>query len=532
MTETPIFTTNPIMEMVLQSANEIFPNHYGSIQDWKMVIEARQQFSPQHRDILVQHLRDNNPSPHPKIEAQIQKLSLTTSRVIVTGQQAGIGGGPVYTLFKTLKAIHQCEVLAKQFPEYNFIPVFWLEVEDHDFKEIDEVYFPEQSAFISNDSDVNDFTQIHFRTIPNSFEVFLEKLKAASPTSEFSETVWIDFSSCYQPGISFGDAFYRWLNKCFESYGLLILHPSDPNLKKLFLPLVEKEIKEQFIKKSVDQDIEKLEEKNISIQAQPRDVNVFFVYENQRKAIRVENNLITIEQTPLQFSLPQFLDHIQQHPETLSPNVLSRPLYQDTILPTVGVVVGPGEISYFAELITTYKQNGIPFPILIPRFFGCILEPHIDRLLDKYGKPISYFLTNEDIISHILMEKSGISIPDLERHIKENLNLIMEEKTSIIQQLDPTLVDTWKSTIGKVHYGNEQFFQRLEKSLKKQEELTVTQIKKIQHHVYPEGKLQERKVSFLYYILKYGYGLIDHIYQFMNTTEKFQLIHLKNKSEH
>jgi len=533
---TDLFPSEHLLSRYLNQEKEIidlYPGHFQSEKDWESVIQKRLAFPTETRKALHSAMVRQNSGISAKTDYNLEQLAESNTVVIVTGQQAGFFGGPLYTLVKTLSAIKWAEELAIRHPDTNFVPVFWLEVEDHDFREIAVYQQPEKPALLFQESENEAYFQISARKIPASFTEFLDQVNSQLPETDFKADMVEKLKTSYKPGDSYATAFLALIRDWFADYGLLVLNPSDPEIKKLALPLFTKELTSQLAGKSVSVQTRSMVERSIPVQLTPRTVNLFMIRNGKRLGLElVPDRKLKLAGTDETYTIEQVISLINENPGSVSPNVVTRPLFQDTVLPTVGVILGPGEFSYWGQLKLAYNETETVMPLCIPRTSGVFVEPAIQRLLEKFRKTPEEIMNNPDWSESELKKLSGIDTDVEFEKIKKDLNSLFGGHLPMIKSIDSTLEDTWNGLNARTVQSVEQFFSRLEKSVKKSQEVAFGQMKRLDSSLMPEEKWQERSVSGLYFLVKYGPDWIKDLYSQVTTEPVFHIFRpsILNKS--
>ncbi|HET6512139.1 MAG TPA: bacillithiol biosynthesis cysteine-adding enzyme BshC, partial [Candidatus Kapabacteria bacterium] len=335
------------------------------------------------------------------VSETLVRLRSPKTFAVVTGQQVTLFGGPLYTIYKTATSIALAEQLRAQYPEYDFVPVFWLETEDHDLKEASSTavlnktfdlthisYMPE--GFDSATIDSNWKKQVGpYPLDAQPLEAAIAQLNEALQPTEFTENLLADLRSAYKPGHTFAEAFSRWLYTLFADQGLLILDANNAQAKALGRDIFLKELETspKLSEKVVLQTVH-LEE-HYHAQVKPRAINMFYLEDGERFAINekerksAEPRSYFLKGSKRTFTHEELVSMLLEHPERFSPNVLLRPLFQDTILPTVAYIGGPGEIAYFAQFKSAYEWAELPMPLIFSRVTGTIVEDKFQQSLDK-----------------------------------------------------------------------------------------------------------------------------------------------------
>lgn len=500
-----------------------FPLNYQNPADWNSILSERISFPADIRETVHQVLEKQNRGISPQIDRNLEVFKQENSVVIVTGQQAGFFGGPLFTLFKTLSAVKWCEELKEKFPGVNFIPVFWVETEDHDFQEIAWFRQPEKPATSFNQSTDDRYLQIQYRKVSQEFESYLEEIKQELPKTEFFEPIWQDILTSLSDG-SFSGSFVSLMQKWLSGFGILFLTPADPEIKKIGYRVLKTEIESGILCNEVKKQSGLLIQAGFTPQVTPRTLNCFYIRNGRRYGLEfTENGRILLAGLNETFLPEDFLKETDSRPESLSPNVVSRPLFQDTVLPTAGVILGPGELSYWAQLSGAYTALGTPMPLAIPRTFGLVCEPQVERLLGKFKLDAGQILLMPHLIESKITDETGFQAEKEFRQFWRNLEPYFISVQNMTGGIDPTLIDSWTQLTGRTSQSFSQFFDRLEKTSRKKKETEISQLKRIRENLLPDGQWQERSVSFLYFLVKYGPDFITAVYNQMTCDPYFHI---------
>ncbi len=499
------------------------------------IIDARlvreRALPSEHRKTVVRTIRSLHSSLGQLTAAEeksLECLSKPDILAVVTGQQAGILGGPLYTFYKAITAVEAARSLSEQFPQFSFVPVFWIETEDHDIEEISSVTVlsaegePMMVRYLPSALSGNPGEQWHKQAGPLPLEdgpiqQFFSGLQLALPQTEFTAEVLQTFQQLYVPGRSIAHAFAALLIHYFGNDGLLVIDANSHELKSLGKELFRKEIEaspqlsDQIILAS-----EKLES-DYHAQVKPRALNLFYITEEGDRLPIVEREQslhnknegtersFFLQGTRKTFTLSQLLETLETAPERFSPNVVMRPLYQDSLLPTIAYVAGPGEIAYFAQFKPAYEWAGLPMPLIRPRFTATIIEERLERILKKFR------ITAEDVLS----EAHGRNIALFDAMIESDLapkfasaieatDGTLESLREIVRHADPTLDGALTSLKGKVLTAMRDFEHKTLSAERKRHASTKAQLDKLLAALLPSGELQERELNLAYFLNKYG----------------------------
>jgi bacillithiol biosynthesis cysteine-adding enzyme BshC len=475
------------------------------------------------RATLTRVLKEQNSafgSTHKTFE-NIALLEKSTTFAVVTGQQVGLFGGPLYTIFKTLTAIKLAERLKAKFPSYDFVPVFWVEGEDHDFAEMNHI------ALLDGEGKTARIEYLHGGEMPernlgpigelvfdSSLEETYTTLQATLPKTEFTDSLLAGVRSCYATGKTFNQAFVSWLNYLFDEYGLVFLSSNHPELKRLLSPMFVKEIAEvPTTTQLVIAQSAELEER-YHAQVKPKSLNLFLFHKGGRYLIQPRDGEkdFSLKGTRHFLQPDELLRIASETPELLSPNVILRPIAQDILLPTVAYVAGPSEIAYHAQLKPAYEHFGVEQPIIYPRASASFVEERLLRAMEKYGLDILEFLEDIDKVTAKVSEQiSSVKLEELFGSANTTIHTALNEMKFGLKEIDPTLIAALENVQAKID-GNMNVLK--EKSIaaqKRRNETAVRQIEKAANTLLPNGSLQEREINILYMMNKYGPDLVKWI---------------------
>ena len=501
-----------------QKFYELFPNK----ENFKLQIEKKESYNFPHRKILVEVINKQyeNLDTSKKVLDNIQLLHKTNTFTITTGHQLNLFTGPLYFLYKIISIINLCEEQKKDNPTYNFIPIYWMATEDHDFEEVQ--YFNFQNTKVTwqkeSKSAVGRLSTKGLETILNEINILFGDSKKAKDLTRL-------FKQSYLENKTLADATRFLVNSLFKEYGLVILDADDRNLKKIFIPLIEKEIFEQFSYTKVSETAIDLK-KHYKIQVNPREINLFYLTDDFRERILFKNELYYINNTNIQFTKKEILQEIKNFPEKFSPNVILRPLYQEVVLPNLCYIGGGGELAYWFELKAMFEKAHVVFPILLLRNSALIKSTKQQQKLAKLK------ITNQDIFT----KQSKL----IDTKIKEisNLDIDFSKQKEFLKQqfiaLRKMASKTDRSFVGAVNAqekkqlnGLNNLEKRLLKAEKRKLSEMVNRIKKIQNSLFPNQNLQERQINFSEMYLEFGEELIPTLKKHLKPLDlKFSILTL------
>ncbi len=470
--------------------------------------------------IAAQQARRNAPDA---ARAAAQRLADPASVAIVTGQQAGLFGGPLYTL---LKAITALRLAARVSGEQNVpvVPVFWIDAEDHDWAEISSC------DVLAGDDALRHVTAappdgagekpVGWLRYTDDISRAVTELGEALPPTEFTAGLVDALASDYCAGQGVADAFGRWLERTLGPQGLVVYDSSDPAAKPLAAPLFRAEVEHAG--------------RTSRLAAEAGSALVSLGYHSQvvaaegslalfdlvggRRGIRVtKDEGRGTKDEGFQIgddfvSRAELLERATSHPETLSPNVLLRPLVQDTLFPTICYVAGPNELAYLGQLRGVYESFGLPMPLVAPRATATILDAAGVRFLNRYKVPLeSLVAQDERALNELLAAQLPPSVERAVQDAEAEIGARMDAIIRAVPAIDPTLEGTAKSTLGKIEHDMKNLRGKILQAAKRRDETLRRQFVHVRAQAFPGGTPQERAVGFVAFVNRYGPALVERL---------------------
>lgn len=467
--------------------------------------EKKANFDDKKRAVLVAALE----AQYAKINAStatlnnIKLLNHCNTYTITTGHQLNLFSGPLYFLYKIISTINLTKELQQKYPEQNFVPIYWMATEDHDFEEINYFTF-KGKKFCWNRESTGPVGRLSTEGLENFLTIFALEL-GSSTNAEKLKTL---FQDAYLKHTNLADATRYLANALFSDYGLVILDADDANLKRQFIPFIEEELKQQTAFSKVNETIEQFG--NYTVQVNPREINLFYIEDNLRERIIFEDELYKINNTKRHFSEQELLAELQLHPEKFSPNVVMRPLYQEVILPNLAYIGGGGEIAYWLELKSFFDAVKVTFPILIVRNSVVLNTEKQLKKADALALNWSDLFQKQNyLINNKTKQLSEFSI-DL-TNLKQQLQQQFQALKEIVSKTDRSFEGAVKAQEVKQTKGLEQLEKRLLKAQKRKLADSLSRITSLQNELFPNQSLQERQANFAEFYLENGEQLLPKL---------------------
>ena len=435
---------------------------------------------------------------------QLNALSHPESRVVVTGQQAGLLLGPTYTLSKAVTALNLARQLSTE--DKPVVPVFWVASQDHDTEEIDHTYLLDMAEQLRKlELPLPSGTpagRIKFKE--KWLETILEELAQLEVPEAHSKEVTGLLKNAVESSETFADLFSALLYRLLGEQGLIVLNPLEPKVAPLFKNVLNTELNAPTASaEAVNAAGERITEAGYTPQLGrgAGATNLFLEEDGQRTLLRFEEGTFFTENR--EYTLEELQTKLNADPSLITPAAGLRPITQDAALPTAAVVVGPGELRYFAQLKEVYEQHGVAMPLVWLRTTATVVEPPVRRILDKFNLNASEVTTDfEAVKRQTLLELHGHA--EAFDKALETLDTSLEKLTGEVREVDPTLTGTVEKAEGHFRRTLGILETKSAAALDKQDDIYARQLGRLEKHLLPLGTTQERLISPFSFFLKFG----------------------------
>lgn len=519
-----------------ENVSEYYKYNFRDRDQYKKIFKTISDSSNSNRIKLKQLLESqyNNLTPSGRTQKNVELLGKESTLAIVTGQQLGLLGGPLYTFYKIITVIKLANFLNNRYDELNFVPIFWMEGDDHDFNEVRSINIFDTENNLLNvgykeqiepeDSKQSVGILKFDETLNDVFQLLQNSLRE----TEFKNPLLGTLRRMYSPGKTFTSSFRNLIHSVFDDQGLVLLDPQDKQIKEMLKPVFSKEINNfrEHTTKLVHISA-KLEEVYFA-QAKVNPVNLFYSTDDGRYLIEPVENHFRLKRKRKSFTKEELLALVENEPERFSPNVLLRPICQDYILPTAFYVGGPSEIAYFAQVAPLYDFYDIPMPVIYPRSSATLLEPNIKKTLEKYDISLNdIFLGVEELKKNVIDSLTENKIDDIFSETENDIDLSLDKLKENLFKIDKTIADSSKRYRSKIFNVLAELKGKAEQAQNQKFEVTLRQLDKASTILFPSNTLQERVLNFIYFTNKYGEGFLKKIFDDLEIDEfEHQVIEL------
>ncbi len=463
-----------------------FYGEFPEVKKFNKVIRER-QFDSEKRVLLVEalHRQYLGPEQSEQVSGNINALLSGSTFTVTTGHQLNLCTGPLYFIYKIVTAINMAKALKNQYPEYNFVPVYWMASEDHDFEEINHFRLFGKTIHWQSDQ-AGPVGRMNTQS--------LDTLLAEIPEiPEFIKTAY------FQSG-NLAQAMRRLAHHVFSDYGLVIVDGDDATLKNMFSSIMLDDLTNHNAHRLSSNATGALEQMGYKGQVFPREINLFYMEDGIRERIEKTDGRYAVLNTDLTFDASAMKKLALESPEKLSPNVILRPLYQETILPNLAYIGGPAEVAYWLQLKPVFDSYQIPFPMVVPRLFVMIIPTAIRKKINKLGLDDHDLFRTFTELKEKILRRDSTNFYDLSDEIAALKNLfesIKQKAGSVDKTLEGLVMGEYKN----VEKSMDQLGKRIKKAEEQRHEIVLSQLQSVLDKLFPGGNLQEREDNFLNFYL-------------------------------
>lgn len=453
----------------------------------KQLKEKKNTFSKQQREILCGELEKSYATLacSAKTLENLKVMHTENTFTITTGHQLSIFTGPLYLIYKILHVIRLAEELKKEYPENNFVPVFWMASEDHDFEEIKSVEVFSKNFIWESDQKgaVGRFDIAQLAAIKEEILKFFEN----QPESEVA-TILKEYD-----GKNLSEATFRLIHHLFDVYGLLILDGDNAALKRTFIPTFEQELKQQFSFHAVQKTNALLEREGFKLQVNAREINLFYLGEQSRERIVLTAEGYEIEGKG-KISEAELVAELHAFPERFSPNVILRPVYQETVLPNLCYVGGVGEISYWLQLKGVFDALALPFPLIQTRTSILWMDAILSKKIAKVSLKLEDLFLDSALIKKNYLQDFAAEEVNFDA-INSTAEILKAQVIEKVLEIDQNMENFARAEMVKLEKQLDGMKEKLTKLVKQRHDVSMKTIDQIVDRIFPNNQLQERSMN-------------------------------------
>jgi bacillithiol biosynthesis cysteine-adding enzyme BshC len=496
---------SPLIVDYLNQEDKIRPlyNRFPTLENFaQQIAEKRENFKGDRTilaDVLLRQYESIDAGD--AVRENIELLRKGTTFTIITGHQLNLFTGPLYFLYKIVSTVNLCKTLQSAYPENNFVPVYWMATEDHDFDEINhftykgkKVKWEHKSGGAVGRFDTNGLDKVR--------DQWAEMLGESTNAKQLLD--WFD--EAYLKHSNLADATRYLAHKLFGDTGLIIIDADDRQLKQQFAPYVKDELTHHTSAEAIAQTTEILQ--SYGLQVNPREINLFYLDEGIRERIIEIDGGFGVNNTSLRFTTDEILKLVESSPEKFSPNVVMRPLYQEVILPNLCYIGGGGELAYWLQLKPLFEKSNIAFPVLLLRNSAMIATRKQLEKADKLGLSWRDLFQSSEKFKNILTQRLT-NLPLDFTPQKQHLIAQFDALEKMAVKTDRSFASAVAAQKAKQLKGLDNLEKKLLRAEKRRHADILARACSLKEELFPGGGLQERKANFAEFYKEYGSAFLQ-----------------------
>ncbi len=493
------------------------------VEGLKQSIAQRQQAQP-NREILVQVLRKQYEPVRRTVETEknIAALANDTTFTVTTAHQPALFTGPLFFIYKILHVIRLADSCKTLFPEYDFVPVYYMGSEDADLDELGHFYINEQKRqWLTAQKGA-----VGRMKVDKALLGLIEDISGEISVLPHGDEMLSLIREFYREGTMMQEATFELINALFGEYGLVVLIPDNPELKRQALPVFEDDLFQQSAARIVEQTAAKLRAAGYKVQAHPREINLFYLENGVRNRIVPAGAGYEVHGTSLSFSKEAIRKELKEYPGRFSPNVILRGIFQGIVLPDIAFIGGGGELAYWLQLKELFQHYKVPFPVLVLRnSFAVVEEKWQEKVQGLELTAEDIFQPEEGLLNKIVEKNSHHDLHLNEAHIR-TANLY-DEIARQAASVDSTLRLHVEALKTKTLHRLKELEKKMLRAEKRKFDDHQRQLAAVKRALFPAGNLQERIENFMPFYAKWGAEFIRSVYQHSLALEQeFVVLHM------
>lgn len=478
--------------------------------------EVDRRFDAGRRRRMAEAIRATTPAAAAKLE----RVANGEGVFVTTGQQAGLFGGPLFTVYKILTAVRLAEALEPVLGR-PVVPLFWVASDDHDWEEVNHVHVVDgsnavQRIAVEGEGEAEGVgSSMARRRLGAGVEAALGRLADLMPQTSFAASYLELLRRAYRPERTVAQAFGDVIAELFAEFDLLVVDPAHPVVKELSAGVLALELERSAEHEALlARQSSGLEAAGYHVQVGvlPGAANVFFEDEAGRERLVAEDGGWVLRRTRRRLETEELRALLESEPGRFSPNVLLRPVVESAVFPTVAYVAGPSELSYYAQVRCLFQAHGMEMPVVYPRASVTLIEAKVRKVLDKFGLGVEDFRRpTHEVAARVLREELPEDVVEALAWLRRALGEGYGRLAEAAKKVDATLGGPVIGARNAAYVQLEEVEKKIAAHLKTRNAVGLEQLEKARTNLFPLGQPQERVLSVMPYLARYGPELLQAI---------------------
>ena len=464
---------------------------------------------------------EKNIAAFEKVQANIGLLKNDNCFAVTTAHQPNLFTGPLYFFYKIIHVIKLAAELKAQFPENDFVPVYYMGSEDADLAEVGSYNIDGAK----HQWKTKQTGAIGRMLVDDHLLQLLQNLEGYWTVKPDGKEALAIIKAAYKKGNTINEATLQMVHLFFGQYGLVVVQPDDAKLKSLFVEVMQKELTTQFSHIAIQPTLKSLSE-NYHVQSEGRAINLFYLKDATRNRIEKNGELFSVVDTNIQFTQAEIIQELQAYPDRFSPNVILRGAYQETIIPSVVFVGGGGELAYWMELKNVFEQAGVDYPVIILRNSFLFINDKQAKQWASLEFNIEALFNSIQALEIAFVKTQSVENLALTEHIASLTDLYKVIQQDVIK-IDSSLGDHALNLSVQAQKKLALLEKKMIRAEKRKQHTSLARIHSIKSELFPDNNLQERVENFSNWIGDFGWSWVEAILNNSNSVDaSFTIIHV------
>ena len=464
---------------------------------------------------------EKNKAAFEKVQENIVLLKNDNCFAVTTAHQPNLFTGPLYFFYKIIHVIKLAAELKAQFPENDFVPVYYMGSEDADLAEVGSYSIDGAK----HQWKTKQTGAIGRMLVDDHLLQLLQNLEGYWTVKPDGKEALAIIKAAYKKGNTINQSTLQMVHLFFGQYGLVVVQPDDAKLKSLFVEVMQKELTTQFSHTAIQPTLKSLSE-NYHVQSEGRAINLFYLKDATRNRIEKTGELFSVVDTNIQFTQAEIIQELQAHPDRFSPNVILRGAYQETIIPSVVFVGGGGELAYWMELKNVFEQAGVDYPVIILRNSFLFINDKQAKQWASLEFNIEALFNSTQALEIAFVKTQSVENLALTEHIASLTDLYKVIQQDVIK-IDSSLGDHALNLSVQAQKKLALLEKKMIRAEKRKQHTSLARIHSIKSELFPDNNLQERVENFSNWVGDFGWSWVEAILNNSNSVDaSFTIIHV------